>query len=270
MYVSRMLGIVILSYVLQLLVTSIPQQFQRTHERTAWTIDDRIIGYATENKTEFKGIKNQLGHVIYTDRASALDTTKVVEGTMSLHKVASVPVPPGNSTMLCIAAMPCSCAPCRQTGNTACKFVALHNERLVGVTREGPRSDPVPNLIQLYRDRFAAIEEELRSRVLGFVLLSVSTDTLKGALKERNLPRSGRKFEMAARLLSFATAEQENRELLAIDGPGFLTSIPGLLILQRWQQQRWWKSKKKERIAPTRRSNEVVDSFFMISAEPEK
>jgi hypothetical protein len=76
----------------------------------------------------------------------------------------------------------------------------------------------VPNLkIQLYRDRFAAIEEELRSRVLGFVLLSISTDILKGALKERNLPWLGRKFELAARLIAFATAEQENQELLAID-----------------------------------------------------
>lgn len=137
---------------------------------------------------------------------------------MALHKVATVPnTASSDSAKLFIATMPCSCEPCR-TGTTGCKFVQLRGERVVEVTKEGPVSARVPNpMVRVYNQQFEALENELRTQVLDSFVGKITTVILKDALKKRKLPLSGRKFELASRLLSYEAAVAENRQLLAID-----------------------------------------------------
>ena len=171
----------------------------RILEKTNFKVTLRQIGFVIEKKDEFLRMRNEYHNIVYSDRIYILKM-KVVEGTQSLHMVASTSekhVTCAVLRKLRIAKMPCSCLPCRGKGDGSCKFIELRDETEIWVREEieGDR----PKRTQLEPEK----EKKLCAKLLQHVGLDRTTvANIKIYLRLRGLTISGNKIELAERALA--------------------------------------------------------------------
>ena len=199
----------------------------------------RKFGYATEDLEEWRRVSREYRHTVFTDRIN-VPRMDPITGTLQLHMVSgtwergeeqllvretrddaeTVSNKMVKTYKLNIASMPCVCTTCRGDDQETCIFKRIRNERVEWM------HESLAN-----EQRTATTAEERQSFLLIFVLLTGRLQTiLAGAnmlgadgskkitvkimqdyLRLRSQPTSGRKHELAKRIIDSPRMKQKCR-----------------------------------------------------------
>ena len=183
-------------------------------DKSTFTTSQRYFGFATDKRHQYEDLKKKHEHIFFTNRDEVPSIPRI-EGTQQLHSVAGVPLSRNVSAdsqvsyKLNVAAMPCPCLVCRgKISDTECKFKHIKKEQTLEVSEEvkgtkRKRVDRSPEETELLKQ----LEERLRKN-LGVEKLTCLI--LRSALRERSIPHTGTKLEMARRLAFFIDKKTAN------------------------------------------------------------
>jgi hypothetical protein len=178
-------------------------------EKSPFMVSNRFIGYGTEKKTEFDQLTTDgHKHIVFTDRENK-ETMSACKGTQALHEVTGFLTSregrTGPEWKLQVSNIPCSCVYCRgaATDGGECKFKYIQESREIWV-KKIQRREQNPQ----HKETFDAWEVILRQHFGNEVKLTC--DFLKGELRAKGLPVSGRKHELAERLGRYLQEQQAN------------------------------------------------------------
>jgi len=178
-------------------------------DKTDFVTSKRYFGFATEDKVEFKRLEKEgYSHIVFTDRVN-IPTMDVIKGTQMLHSIAGDPSSKEVSTdgqhdsySLIVGQMPCACQVCRgEITDQKCPYEHIRKERRIRVSEKVPRQQKEGgNVRQPPNPANEAMYDELGIKLR---VDKVTVKELQAQLRERNLPFSGSKSTLAARLTLF-------------------------------------------------------------------
>ena len=206
----------------------LPKKEVDIFKRNTFTVSKRFFGYGTEHRDEYEQKSKTHRHVVFTNRERVPRMNRV-EDTLKLHSVIGTnerrtSAQGATEWKLLVAQNPCACLACRGKDEMSCPFENMRKEKEIWVHENTtPVQKRPPN--KDHQAIFQQHEEELRA-ILEKPTGNISCKMIATELRLRNQPVSGRKHEIAERLVaccrnassSPTTAAPENEPLAVTYG----------------------------------------------------